>query len=66
MKPLKLYTRTTIIVSLILISVLLAVVYFFVTKARDLELKDQEVRAQRFALQLANSLPEVSDRKSVV
>lgn len=61
MKPLKLYTRTTIIVSLILISVLLAVVYFFVTKARELELKDQEVRAQRFALQLANSLPEVSD-----
>lgn len=61
MKPLKLYTRITLLVSAILISVLLAVVYFFVTKAREIEVLDQEEKARRFALQLANSLPEISE-----
>jgi signal transduction histidine kinase len=60
MKPLKLYTRTTILVSLILISVLLAVVYFFVTKAREIEAQEQLENARILALRLANSLPELS------
>ncbi len=60
MKPLKLYTRTTILVSLILISVLLAVVYFFVTKAREIEAQEQLKNARILALRLAISLPELS------
>ncbi len=60
MKPLKLYTRTTILVSLILISVLLAVVYFFVTKAREIESQEQLENARILVLRLANSLPELS------
>ena len=60
MKPLKLYTRTTILVSLILISVLLAVVYFFVTKAREIEAQEQLESARILVLRLANSLPELS------
>ncbi|HEX4948637.1 MAG TPA: ATP-binding protein [Blastocatellia bacterium] len=60
MKPLKLYTRTTILVSLILISVLLAVVYFFVTKAREIEAQEQLENARILALRLANSLPELT------
>jgi len=60
MKPLKLYTRTTILVSLILVSVLLAVVYFFVTKAREIEAQEQQENARILALRLANSLPELS------
>ncbi len=60
MKPLKLYTRTTILVSLILISVLLAVVFFFVTKAREIESQEQLENARILVLRLANSLPELS------
>ena len=60
MKPLKLYTRTTILVSLILISVLLAVVFFFVTKAREIEAQEQLENARILVLRLANSLPELS------
>jgi two-component system, NtrC family, sensor kinase len=60
MKPLKLYTRTTILVSLILISVLLAVVYFFVTRAAEIELQEQRENARILVLRLANSLPELS------
>lgn len=60
MKPLKLYTRTTILVSLILISVMLAVVYFFVTRATEIELQEQRENARILALRLANSLPELS------
>lgn len=60
MKPLKLYTRTTILVSLILISVLVAVVYFFVTRAAEIELQEQHETGRILALRLANSLPELS------
>lgn len=60
MKPLRLYTRTTILVSLILISVLLAVVYFFVTRAAEIELQEQRETGRILALRLANSLPELS------
>ena len=60
MKPLKLYARTTILVSLILTLVLLAVVYFFVTKARQIEGQEQLENARILALRLANSLPELS------
>jgi signal transduction histidine kinase len=60
MKPLKLYTRTTILVSLILTSVLLAVVYFFVTKAREIEAQEQLENARILVLRLAISLPELS------
>jgi signal transduction histidine kinase len=56
MKPLKLYTRTTILVSAVLTAVLLVVVYFFVSKTRDIELQDQEQRAKLWATQLANRL----------
>ncbi|MFN7929630.1 MAG: HAMP domain-containing sensor histidine kinase [Blastocatellia bacterium] len=60
MKPLKLYTRTTILVSLILISVLLAVVYFFITRAAEIELQEQRENGRVLVLRLANSLPELS------
>ncbi|MBS1810071.1 MAG: HAMP domain-containing protein [Acidobacteria bacterium] len=60
MKPLKLYTRTTILVSLILISVLLAVVYFFITRATEIEAQEQRENGRILVLRLANSLPELS------
>lgn len=60
MKPLKLYTRITILVSLVLTAVLLAVVFFFVSKARDMELQEQDERAKHLVLQLANRLPTTS------
>src|SRR5947209_6538632 len=64
MKPLKLYTRTTILVSAILMAVLLAVVYFFISKAKDIELQDQESRAKLWATELANQLPNQSPQAS--
>ena len=60
MKPLKLYTRTTILVSLILISVLLAVVYFFVTRATEIGAQEQLENGRILVLRLANSLPQLS------
>jgi signal transduction histidine kinase len=56
MKPLKLYTRTTILVSAVLTAVMLAMVYFFLQSAREIVLQDQEEKAKRLALQLANRL----------
>src|SRR5438093_9399669 len=56
MKPLKLYTRMTILVSAVLIAVLLGMVYFFISKAKDIELQDQATRAKLWATQLANRL----------
>ena len=58
MRQLKIYTRTSIIISLILIAVLIAVLLTIVTKAREVELQDQSERARRLALQLTNSLPD--------
>ena len=56
MKPLKLYTRTTIFVSAVLTAVLLVVVYFFITQAREIERQDQAELAKRLAMQLADRL----------
>ncbi|HYE76013.1 MAG TPA: hypothetical protein VEF04_21890, partial [Blastocatellia bacterium] len=60
MKPLKLYTRITILISLILTAVLLAVVFFFISKTRDIEVQEQENRARRLVQQLANQLSSAS------
>lgn len=54
MKPLKLYTRTTILTSAVLTVVLLLFVVFFITKIREMELQDQEQTAKLWAAQLAN------------
>jgi signal transduction histidine kinase len=56
MKPLKLYTRTTILVSAVLATVLLAVVYFFISRTKEIDLRDQEARAELWARQLATQL----------
>jgi hypothetical protein len=56
MKPLKLYTRTTILTSAALTVVLLVFVVFFITKIREMELQDQEQTAKLWAAQLANRL----------
>jgi len=56
MKPLKLYTRMTILVSAVLIAVLLGMVFFFISKAQDIELQDQMTRAKLWATQLASRL----------
>ncbi len=58
MRQLKIYTRTSIIISLILIAVLIAVLLTIVTKAREVELQDQGEHARQLALQLSNSLPD--------
>jgi two-component system, NtrC family, sensor kinase len=60
MKPLKLYTRITILVSLVLSAVLLAVVFFFISETREIELQEQEDRARRLVEQLARGLPASS------
>lgn len=54
MKPLKLYTRTTILASTALTVVMLLFVFFFITKIREMELQDQEQTAKLWAAQLAN------------
>lgn len=54
MKPLKLYTRTTILTSAVLTVVLLLFVVFFITKTREMEAQDQEQTAKLWAAQLAN------------
>ena len=51
MKPLKLYTRTTILTAAILTATLLLVVIFFVIKVRSLELQEQEQQAKLLATQ---------------
>ena len=45
MQLLKLHTRTTILTSAVLTTVLLLAVYFFVTRIRVIELQDHEQRA---------------------
>src|SRR5262249_14183773 len=54
MKPLKLYTRTTILTSAVLTVVLLLFVIFFIPKVREIELQSQEKTAKIWAGQLAN------------
>jgi signal transduction histidine kinase len=65
MRPLKLYTRTTLLTSAVLTTVLLLVVYFFVTKIKEIELQDQEQEAKLLATQLANQLATDSPRETV-
>src|SRR5262245_11265451 len=60
MKPLKLYTRTTILTSAALTVVLLVFVVFFITKTREMELQDQEQTAKLWAAQLANLIADDS------
>jgi len=64
MKPLKVYTRTTILISAVLAAVMLVVVYFFISKIKDIEVEEQEQRAKQLATQLAylisNDPPELS------
>ena len=56
MKPLNLYTKTTLLVSAVLTAVLLAVVYFFFSATRDIERRQQENLARQWVEQLANRL----------
>ena len=63
--PLKLYTRTTLLASGVLTTVLLLVVYFFVTKLRDIELQDQEQQAKLWVTQFANLLAYDSPRETL-
>ena len=56
MKPLKLYTRTTLMTTAVLATVLLLMVFFIVTRIRDLEQQDQQRNAKLLATQLANLL----------
>lgn len=64
MKPLKLYTRTTLLTSTVLAMVLLLVVFFFVTKISDLEEQEQERSAKLLATQLANLLGYETPRET--
>src|SRR5262245_27750193 len=54
MRLLKLHTRTTILTSAVLTTVLLVAVYFFVTRIREIELQDHEQSAKLWAAELAN------------
>lgn len=63
MKPLKLYTRTTILTSAVLTVVLLLFVVFFITKTREMEAQDQEQTAKLWAAQLANLIAYESPRE---
>jgi signal transduction histidine kinase len=65
MRPLKLYTRATLLTSAVLTTVLLLVVYFFVAKIKEIELQDQEQQAKLWATQLANQLATDSPRETV-
>jgi two-component system, NtrC family, sensor kinase len=60
MKPLKLYTRTTILTSSVLTVVLLVYVVFFITKIGEMELQDQEKTAKLWATQLATLIANES------
>jgi two-component system, NtrC family, sensor kinase len=56
MKPLRLYTRTTLLTAAVLAMVMLLVAVFFVTRLRNLEQQNQERNAKLLAIQLANLL----------
>jgi signal transduction histidine kinase len=63
MKPLKLYTRMTLLTSAVLAMVLLLVAVFFVTRLRNIEQQDQERNAKLLAIQLANLLAYTQPRE---
>src|SRR5262245_22741146 len=56
MKPLKLYTRTTILTSAVLTVVLLLFLIFFITKIREMVSQDEEQTAKLWAVELANQI----------
>jgi two-component system, NtrC family, sensor kinase len=64
MKPLKLYTRTTLLTSAVLTAVLLVVVFFFITNARKIEQQEQEQRAELWASLLANQIATSPSKKT--
>ncbi len=64
MRLLKLHTRTTILTSAVLTTVLLLAVYFFVTRIREIELQDHEQRAMLWAAQFAGVLTIDDSRKT--
>lgn len=64
MRLLKLHTRTTILTSAVLTTVLLVAVYFFVTRIREIELQEHEQSAMLWAAQLANVLTYDDSRKT--
>ncbi len=64
MKPLNLYTKTTLLVSAVLTAVLLAVVYFFFSATRDIERRQQENLARQWVEQLANRLSYSIDQRN--
>ena len=61
MKPLNLYTRTTLLVSALLTAVLLVVVYFFISTTREIEQHEQEEMTRRWVEQLADRLSNTVD-----
>jgi signal transduction histidine kinase len=61
MKPLNLYTRTTLLVSALLTAVLLVVVYFFISTTRDIERHEQEELTRQWAGHLADRLSNTVD-----
>lgn len=64
MKPLNLYTKTTLLVSAVLTAVLLAVVYFFISTTRDIERQEQEELTRRWVGQLADRLSHTVDQRA--
>lgn len=65
MKPLKLYTRTTLLTSSVLTTVLLLVLYFFVKNIRDIEIQENEQHAKLLVTEIANQLSYDSPRETV-
>jgi signal transduction histidine kinase len=65
MKPLKLYTRTTVLASAVLTAVLLVVAFFFITRTREIERQEQEQRAELWASLLANQIATNPSRKTL-
>lgn len=64
MKPLNLYTKTTLLVSAVLTAVLLAVVYFFISTTRDIERQEQEELTRHWVGQLADRLSHTVDQRA--
>jgi len=63
MRLLKLHTRTTILTSVVLTTVLLLAVYFFVTRIRQIEMQEHEQRAMVWAAELANRVLTYDDSR---
>jgi two-component system NtrC family sensor kinase len=64
MKPLKLYTRTTLLTSAVLTAVLLVVAFFFIISTRQIEQQEQKQRAELWASLLANQIATGPSKKT--